>query len=167
MYQFLPDKYFEGKNMIDPVTAIGLATTAYNGIKQAINMGKEIQDMGSQLSQWSKAISDLDYAHSKAEKPPWYKKLGGGIEANAMEVWMHKKKAQEMREELRQYISLYYGPSAWDEIIRIEAQMRKDQKEAVYAAQERKETIIAWLVGILVFGIGVATMVWIIWLMTI
>ena len=45
---------------------------------------------------------------------------------------MHKKKAQEMREELRQYISLYYGPSAWDEIIRIEAQMRKDQKEAVY-----------------------------------
>ena len=154
--------------MIDPITAIGLATSAYNGIKSAINTGKEISDMGSQLGQWAKAISDLDFAHDRAKNPPMFKKvLNSNIEQEALEIWAHKRKAQEMREELRQYISLYYGPSAWDEIIRIEAQMRKDQKEAVYAAQERKETIIAWLVGILVFGIGVATMVWIIWLMTI
>jgi len=150
--------------MIDPVTAIGLATTAYNGIKQAISMGKEIQDMGSQLSQWSKAISDLDYAHNKAEKPPWYKKLGGGVEANAMEVWMHKKKAQEMREELRSYISLYYGPSAWDEIIRIEAQMRKEQKEAIYAKEEMKQKIIEWTVGTLLVVFGLAITGFVLWL---
>ena len=40
--------------MIDPVTAIGLATTAYNGIKQAISVGREISDMGSQLGQWAR-----------------------------------------------------------------------------------------------------------------
>jgi hypothetical protein len=140
--------------MVDPVTAIGLATTAFNGIKQAISVGKDIQDMGSQLGQWSKAISDLDYAHKKAEKPAWFKKLGGGVEATAMEVWMHKQKAKEMREELRQYISLYYGPSAWDEIVHIEAKMRKEQKEAVYAAEERKELILAWVIGILAVAVG-------------
>lgn len=140
--------------MIDPVTAIGLATTAYNGIKSAIATGKDIQDMGSQLGQWAKAISDLDYAHKKAEKPPWYKALGGGIEANAMEVWMHKKKAQDMREELRSYISLYYGPSAWDEIVRIEADMRKEQKEALYRKEELKQSIIEWTLGIVCFVIG-------------
>ena len=69
--------------------------------------------MTSQLGQWGKAISDLDFAHAKAEKPPWYKALGGGVEANAMEIWSHKQKAKEMREEMRQYISLYYGPSAY------------------------------------------------------
>ena len=140
--------------MIDPVTAIGLATTAYNGIKSAIATGREIQDMGSQLGQWAKAISDLDYAHQKAEKPPWYKALGGGVEANAMEVWMHKKKAQDMREELRSHISLYYGPSAWDEIVRIEAEMRKEQKEALYRKEELKQSIMEWTLGIICFAIG-------------
>jgi len=140
--------------MIDPVTAIGLATTAYNGIKSAIATGRDIQDMGSQLGQWAKAISDLDYAHKKAEKPPWYKALGGGVEANAMEVWMHKKKAQDMREELRSHISLYYGPSAWDEIVRIEADMRKEQKEALYRKEELKQSIMEWTLGIVCFVLG-------------
>jgi len=145
--------------MIDPVTAIGLATSAYNGIKSAIATGREIQDMGSQLGQWAKAISDLDYAHQKAEKPPWYKALGGGVQANAMEVWMHKKKAQDMREELRSYISLYYGPSAWDEIVSIEAQMRKAQKEEIYRKEELKQSIIEWSLGILCFVLGVSILV--------
>ena len=51
--------------MIDPVTAVGLATTAFNGIKQAIAMGKDIQDMSGQLGSFAKAMSDVDYAHKK------------------------------------------------------------------------------------------------------
>ena len=150
--------------MVDPITAVGLATTAFNGIKQAISMGKDIQSMGTQLGQWSKAISDLNYSHEKAQKPPWWKKLGGGVEANAMEVWMQKKKADEMREELRSHISLFYGPSAWDEIIKIEAQMRKEQKEAIYAKEEMKQKIMEWVVGIIATIIGGAIVIFVIWL---
>lgn len=149
--------------MIDPVTAIGLATSAFNGIKQAISVGRDIQDMHGQLGQWAKAISDVDYAHQKADKPPWYKKLGGGVQASAMEVWMHKKKADEMREELRSYISAVYGPSAWKEIVHLEGVMRKEQKEAVYAAQEMKETIIAWVFGIFLTLVASAIMAGIIY----
>ena len=150
--------------MVDPITAVGLATTAFNGIKQAISMGKDIQSMGTQLGQWSKAISDLNYSHEKAQKPPWWKKLGGGVEANAMEVWMQKKKADEMREELRSHISLFYGPSAWDEIVKIEAQMRKEQKEAIYAKEEMKQKILEWIVGIIATIIGGAIVAFVIWL---
>jgi predicted small secreted protein len=153
--------------MIDPVTAVGLATTAFNGIKQAIAMGKDIQDMSGQLGNWAKAISDVDYAHQKAEKPRWWKKLGGGVQANAMEVWMQKKKADEMREELRSFISAVYGPSAWKEIVHIEGVMRKEQKEAVYAAQEMKEQIIAWVLGILLTLTACAAMSGIIYLIKI
>lgn len=143
--------------MIDPFTAISLATTAFNGIKSAINTGKDIQSMAGQLGQWGKAISDLDFAHQKAQKPPWYKALGGGVEANVMEIWTHKQKAKEMREELRSYISALYGPSAWDEIVHMEVQMRKEQREAVYAAQEKKEAIVnAILVTIAVVAVGAA-----------
>ena len=35
--------------MIDPVTAIGLATGAFNSIKTMIATGKDIQDMAGQL----------------------------------------------------------------------------------------------------------------------
>ena len=133
--------------MIDPISAIGMASAAFSGLKSAINAGKDIQSMAGQLGQLGKALSDLDYAHAKAEKPPWYKALGGGIEANVMEIWAHKQKAKEMREELRQYISALYGPSAWDEIVHMEVQMRKQQREAVYAAQEKKEKIINIVVG--------------------
>ena len=50
---------------------------------------------------------------------------------------------------IRDSISLYYGPSAWKEIVHIEAQMRKERKEAIYKAEERKQLIIEWIVGIL------------------
>ena len=136
--------------MIDPVTAIAGATAAYNGLKTAFAVGKDLHEMGSTLNQWAGAMSDLDYAHGKAENPPMFKKLFGAsqVEQKALETWGHKQKAKEMREELRSHISLFYGPSAWKEIVHIEAQMRKERKEAIYKAEERKQLIIEWLVGI-------------------
>ena len=42
--------------------------------------------------------------------------------------------------------------------------MRKEQKEAVYAAQERKEAIIAWVVGLFAAMIAVGILAAGIWL---
>ena len=151
--------------MIDPITAVGMATAAYNGIKSAIATGKEITEMGSTLNQWASSIADLDFAHKQAENPPFFKKMFGAsdIQQNALEVWAQKQKAQEMRNELRSYISLYYGPSAWDEIVRIEAQMRKDRKQAIYEAEERKQLILEWIVGILAAGVAIIIIGFVIW----
>ena len=151
--------------MIDPITAVGMATAAYNGIKSAIATGKEISEMGSTLNQWASSIADLDFAHKQAENPPFFKKMFGAsdIQQNALEVWAQKQKAQEMRNELRSYISLYYGPSAWDEIVRIEAQMRKDRKQAVYEAEERKQMILEWIVGIIAAAVASLIIGFIVW----
>ena len=146
--------------MIDPVTAIAGATAAYNGLKKAIAVGKDLHDMGSTLNQWAGAMSDLDFAQRQAENPPMFKKLFGSsqIEQTALETWGHKQKAKEMREELRSHISLFYGPSAWDEIVHIEAQMRKERKEAIYRREERKQLILEWIVGILAAGTGIGVL---------
>tara|TARA_Y100000287_G_scaffold129610_1_gene104956 strand:+ start:1993 stop:2502 length:510 start_codon:yes stop_codon:yes gene_type:complete len=156
----------EDVKMIDPVTAIAGATAAYNGLKKAIAVGKDLHDMGSTLNQWAGAMSDLDFAHRQAENPPMFKKVFGAsqIEQNALETWGHKQKAKEMREELRSHISLFYGPSAWDEIVNIEAQMRKQRKEAIYKAAERKQLIIEWIVGTIVVALGTGAMIGIIYL---
>jgi len=152
--------------MIDPISAIGMATAAYNGIKKAVSTGKELHDMAGTLQKWATSMSDLDFAHKQAQNPPMFKKMFGAsqIEQNALEVWGHKQKAKEMREEMKTHISFYYGPSAWDEIVRIEGDMRKKRKEAVYAAEERKQLILEWLVGIIVGAAVIGIMVLIIWI---
>ena len=127
--------------MIDPFTAMAAATTAFNGIKKAISLGKEISSMGNSLSSWSKAASDIDFLEQKSQKPPMYK-MFSDTQATALELWTQKRKLKEMREELRSHISWTYGPSAWDELVRIEAQQRKEQRDLVYKKQEFKDNLI-------------------------
>ena len=142
--------------MIDPATAIALATTAYSGIKRAVSAGKEISELGKDLSAFGKAVSDLDYLGKKAKDPPLWKKVSPGFDTSAVEIWAAQQKAKEMREELKSYISLYYGPSAWESIVAIEAEQRKQQKEAVYRRQEKIDNIINWVVGIAIILVGFA-----------
>jgi hypothetical protein len=133
--------------MIDPATAIALATTAFSGIKKAVSAGKEISELGKDISAFGKAVSDLDYMGKKAKDPPLWKKINPKFDTSAVEIWAAQQKAKEMREELRSYISLYYGPSAWESIVQIEAEQRRMQKEAVYRRQEKIDNIINWTVG--------------------
>jgi hypothetical protein len=143
--------------MLDPVTIIGGATVAFNAIKKGIAVGKDLQDMHGQLSQWAGAMSDLGQAEKQTNNPPWWKSLSGSVEAEALEVWNAKRKAESMREELRQHISFIYGPSAWDELVRTEARIRKEKREQEYRKAEIIQEIITWTVTIalLIVGIGI------------
>ena len=143
--------------MIDPITAFSAATAAYSGIKKAISVGKDITSMGSTLSQWSKAVADIDFLDQKAKKPPMYK-MFSDTQASALDIWAKKQKLKEMREELRSHISWTYGPSAWDEIVRIEAQQRKAQREAVYAKEEFKQKIIDMVLAVVIITTGIAVL---------
>jgi hypothetical protein len=141
--------------VIDPVTAVGLATSAFNAIKHGISVGRDIQDMTTQLSKWGQAFSDFNYAEEKSKNPPIWKSLATSKADNtAIEIFAHRKKMEEMRKEIKSHISLYYGPSAWEEVLRIEAEMRKQRKEEAYRKQEIKEAIVNWTVGILAFFCG-------------
>jgi len=77
----------------------------------------------------------MDFLDEKAKKPPMYKMFTNN-QANALDVWTKKQKLKEMRTELKEYISFVYGPSAWKEIVKIEGEQRKAQRDAVYAKQE-------------------------------
>ena len=152
--------------VIDPVTAIGLATTVFNALKKGIAVGKDLQDMGGQLTQWAGAISDLDFADRQNAKPPWYKTLGGGVQAEAMEIFAAKKKAESMRKELKDYICVMYGPSHWDELLRIEADIRKQKKEHDHKRIEMQRKLIEWGAGFVLFLVTTGSFVGLIYLRT-
>jgi hypothetical protein len=123
--------------MLDPVTVIATASAAYNALKKGIEIGRELQDMGGQLATWAGAISDIDYLAKKAENPPWWK-VGGNVQAEAIEIFAAKKKIEAQRAELKTYIQYSYGQSGWDELMRIEAQVRK-RKQATDHRKSRDQ----------------------------
>ena len=140
--------------MIDPASAIAACTLAFNGIKKAVAAGREISELGKDISSFGKAVSDLDYMGNKAKDPPLWRKLDPKFDTSAIEIWAAQQKAKEMREELRQHISLYYGPSAWESIVQIEAEQRRMQKEAVYRRQEKIDNLINVTIGIVMVLTG-------------
>ena len=106
--------------MIDPVTlsaAVSGATAAYNGIKKAIMVGREIEDISGELGRWMKAVSDVDNIHKNANNPSAIDKLfNGSIEQVAIESFGSKKKLQKQREELKNFLVGNYGMNAWDDL---------------------------------------------------
>jgi len=130
--------------MIDPISAVATATAAFNTIKSAFAAGRDIENMAGDLSRWMGAVSDIKKAEEYNKKPPLFKKLfaSGSVEEEAMQIFMAKKKAEDMREQLKQIIIMSRGLSAWDELIKTEGDIRKKRQQMIYAQQERRRQII-------------------------
>lgn len=144
--------------MIDPITALGAASAAFNAVKSAVSAGRDIEDMAGALGKWMGAVADIKKAEEINKKPPLFKKLfqAGSVEEEAMQIFMAKKKAEDMREQLRQIIIHTRGLSAWDELVRTEVNIRKQRQETIYAQKERQQLFFEWislgLLGIVVVG---------------
>jgi len=142
--------------MIDPITAFAAAQTAVAAIKKGIQLGKDIGGISSDLAKFAGAVSDLDFAHKRSENPPWYAVLFGGEGPSAMDIFAKKKQAEALRAEIKQYIQFSFGQSAWNELLAIEAQVRKDRQKTMYRKAEIKQAILEWSLGLVVVlsGIG-------------
>ena len=142
---------------MDPVTIIGGATVAFNALKKGFQVGKDLQDMSGQLTQWAGCMSDLSFMEAKNKNPPWWKALNGGsVEAEALEIFTAKRKAESMRKELKDWISFSMGPSAWDELVATEGKIRKKKKDQEYRKAEIQEAIVTWTLSILIIITGAA-----------
>tara|TARA_X000001036_G_scaffold506_1_gene425 strand:+ start:154 stop:636 length:483 start_codon:yes stop_codon:yes gene_type:complete len=133
--------------MIDPISAVATASAAFSVIKKGFQMGRDVESMAGDLGRWMGAVSDIKKADEYAKNPPLFKKLfaSGSVEEEAMNSFMAKKKAEDMREELRNIISFTRGPSAWQELLQTEANIRKKRQEAIYAQEEYRRKVIEWV----------------------
>ena len=136
---------------MDPITAIGIASTAYSAIKKGFEVGKEVESMAGDLGRWMNAIIAVKTSHSKAKGRRF-----GSVEEEALETFAAKKKAEQMENDLRNFIVGQYGVNAWQDIIRIQADLRKKQKEEeLRLAAARDEFIYnATIVGIIILFVS-------------
>lgn len=146
---------------MDPITIAAGAASAYSAVRKAIMAGQELEQMIGQVSKWVSCVSDLDQLEREAKHPPLFKRLfaGQSVEAEAIQVFAARRKAESDRRELLNYIGLTLGKSAADELIRLEGRIRKQRQETLYRQRERRRKfieIVAWCV----FGVvGVGALV--------
>ena len=136
---------------MDPITAIAAATTAFNAIKKGFSVGRDVESMSKDLGRWMGAIQDVKDGHKKSKGRTF-----GSVEEEALETFAAKKKAEQMERELRNFVNLSHGPSAWNEVIRIQADIRLKKKEAIAEAKkiqaQRIENIILGVLVVFFLG---------------
>ena len=145
---------------MDPVTislAVGVASKAFSAIKQGFAVGRDLEQMSGDISRWMGAVSDVDNAEKQAKNPGVFSKVfgAGSIETMALQAYTAKKKLEEQRYELKMFLNMTQGPGAYDELLQMEGQIRKQRQETIYKQQQIRKQIgegIGWLFLVLVIG---------------
>lgn len=146
--------------MIDPITALSVASTAVSQMKTLINAGR---DTTQAMSKFAGAWADINEAERQAKNPPWYKAFSGSMEERAAQAFAAKKKAQELKKDLENMIRFVHGPTGLQEYKDILRDMRKQKERTDFRKAKLKQSIIEWVFGIIIFIIAAAIMTFVFW----
>jgi CHASE3 domain sensor protein len=122
--------------------------------------------MGKSLSQWMSAVSDIDRAHHEAKNPPIFKKIfnAKSVEQEAMELFTQKKQLENQRDELRRLISSMLGPNSWQELIKMERDIRTQRQETLYAQREARKQFVEAMAFIFLGVVVIGFIIFMAWL---
>ena len=146
--------------MIDPVTAISIATNAFGTIKRMVAAGREVEDTLSQIGRFYGAVSDLAEHKRQAENPPLFKKIiaSKSVNEEAMEIYARQKKTQQMERELRELLMFQFGERGYQELVDLRRSIAAKREKTIYL-QERKRKALFWnsiqISGIAVLGYAI------------
>ena len=108
--------------MVDPISAFGMATAAFNAIKKGFEVGRSVETMYGDIGRWMSSCEKINTEVKSA------KAKGMSVEEEALEIFAHQKKVKAMdaeavarsciitlqenvvryRYRTRKYTSLYY-----------------------------------------------------------
>ena len=122
---------------MDPISLLGIATTAFTTIKKGFEFGRDAESMIKDIGRFMHSIDDLKHTHDKSKK-----KKFGSVEEESLETYVALKKARKMEDELRNFMIASYGMNAWNDILRIQAQLRKERQEEIARKKKEQEEMI-------------------------
>ena len=140
--------------MIEVATAISLASSAYAGIKKAMEMGKEAQDVAEFFGRWFEAKEQINEVQQYANNPSMMAKMfnSKSVEAQALQVTSARYKIQAMEKELREYL-IYTGQVDFYEDMMKE---RRVIRQARLLAAKRKAEKRAFLLNSIAIFVGMS-----------
>jgi hypothetical protein len=131
--------------MLDPVSALAIATSAFNLLKKGISAGRELEDMAGQLGTWFGAVSDVKSAEEEAKDPPLFKKLisSGSVEQQALQALIARKKIEQQEKELRELIVWRWGVEEYTAMMRDRARIKDTRAKAIQNQRRKMRKFIA------------------------
>ena len=145
--------------MTDPVS---IALASFTAIKKGFQIGRDLESMMGDLSRWMGALSDLEQQEKEAQATRPYSRscLAARLSSSRrLRLSANARRARAQRDELKQWISLTLGQSAWEELIRMEGQIRKQRQETLYRQRERRRKFVEVLAWTIMIGAGSAVLV--------
>ncbi len=122
---------------MDPISLLGIATTAFSTIKKGFEFGRDAESMIKDIGRFMHSIDDLKHTHDKFKKRKF-----GSVEEESLETYVALKKARKMEDELRNFMIASYGVNAWNDILRIQAQLRKERQEEIARRKKERDEMI-------------------------
>lgn len=154
---------------MDPITALATITAIWGGIKKTVEVGREVQDVWSQLSAWAQAADVIEQQSDKPKKPPLFKKLDfsndtkKAFDAYAAKVKMREQEAQ-IRHEFLYGGLCHLGMDGLREFYNIRRQIREQRFRAIQEQRIRRQEFMEHcFTGGLILG-GIVAVVSILWM---
>ena len=152
--------------MLEVAVAVSTAASAYRGIKEMVEAGREIQDCYGMFAKFFDAKESLTEKQQFADNPSIGAKLfsGSSVEAQALEVTAAKHKVKLLEQQLREFL-IYSGQSDFYEDMMKErrvirhARLIKARDKAIQQRQMVDAFMIVSIIGLL--GVLAGTLIFI------
>jgi hypothetical protein len=160
--------------MLDPVSLLATATAVFNGLKAAVEVGREAEDIFGQLGKWAGAVADLqEWMRTEEENankpPPLFKKLvfAKSATAEAFDAYAAKIKIAQMEEEIRHMFTLgelwWLGKEGYNEFIMMRRGIKEKREKMVYEQIRRRKKLIRMVTDYAFIGVILFTGSLILW----
>jgi hypothetical protein len=152
--------------VLDPITAFATASAAFNFVKRAVEAGREIEDVGSQLGTWFGACADLKQHEEESRDPPLFKKLlnKGSVEQEAFENLSRRKAIEAQEKQLRELIVYRFGVETYREMMEERKHLRDGRERTAMLQRRRRakaiQNAIAVVLIVGIFAVPVAVSMW-------
>lgn len=130
--------------MIEIAAAVSIASSAYRGIQNAVNAGREAHDLAQTFGKFFDAKESILEAGIKNENATILGKVfaGSSIESQAMEITAAKHKTLQMEKELREFL-IWSGQEAF--YIDMMEERKRIKRARIDAARRAAENRKFWV----------------------
>jgi hypothetical protein len=134
---------------MDPFTIMAAATAAFEGVKKAVELGREVQDIYSQLSEWAGHVGDFHQAvaqmQMREKKPGLFDKIAfkKSETAEAFDMLTAKQKIIDMEKEIYHMFCYgdlsHLGRDGYDEFRRMRQEVRDKRNKMIFDQMEARK----------------------------
>ena len=141
---------------------ISVAIAAFGAIKAGVSAGRDLHSMAKDLGKMWDSCEAVQQDHLKKKNRQIL-----SVNEEALTTFVNKQKAKDLEEELRELVMYTRGMDAWQELLKLRVDIKRERKEALalIAKQraEKQEQILVVLAVVLVMGLIVGGGSFFIW----